>query len=75
MPFTCEGEAYRSYFSPFSKCAGKNVPFSCEREAYRSYFSPFSKCAGKICRLRVNGRPIGHIFRRFQNVLASIFNV
>ena len=33
---------------------------------------PFSKSAGKkMCRFRVNGRPIRHIFHRFQNVPAS----
>ena len=28
-------------------------------------------CRQKICRFRVNGRPIRHIFHRFQNVAAS----
>ena len=38
---------------------------------------PFSKstvfklCRQKMCRFRVNGRPIRHIFHRFQNVPAS----
>ena len=42
---------------PFSKCAGKSFVFKI--------------CRRKMCRFRVNGRPIRHIFHRFQNVPAS----
>ena len=31
----------------------------------------FEICRQKMCRFRMNGRPIHHIFHRFQNVLAS----
>ena len=31
----------------------------------------FKMCRQKMCRFRVNGRPIRHIFHRFQNVPAS----
>ena len=31
----------------------------------------FEICRQKMCRFRVNGRPIRHIFHRFQNVPAS----
>ena len=44
---------------------------------FRPVRVPFSKstvfeiCWQKMCRFRVNGRPIRHIFHRFQNVPAS----
>ena len=47
---------------PFSKSAG-SVPFS--------KFTVFKICRQKMCRFRVNGRPIRHIFHRSQNVPAS----
>ena len=79
--YRVNGRPIRHIFHRF-----QNVPVSCEREAYPSHFSSFSKCAGivwtgglsvtflivfEMCRYRVNGRPIRHIFHRFQNVLVS----
>ena len=67
----------RHVFHRFQNLPATNVPFSCEREAYASCFSPFSKstvfkiCRQKMCRFRVNGRPMLHIFHRFQNLSAS----
>ena len=51
----------------FTRCCFKFIPVRV----------PFSKsivfeiCRQKMCRFRVNGRPIRHIFHRFQNVPAS----
>ena len=55
------------HFQVFTRCRSQNV----------SVGVPFSKstvfkiCRQKMCRFRVNGRPIRHIFHRFQNVPAS----
>ena len=46
----------------FKKCAGYIFVF----KIYR-----FQICRQKMCRFRVNGMPIRHIFYRFQNVPAS----
>ena len=45
-----------------SKCAGESSVF----KIYR-----FQNLPTKMCRFRVNGRPIRHIFHRFQNLPAS----
>ena len=55
------------HFQVFTRCRFQNVsvrvPFS------RS--TVFRICRQKLCRFHVNGRPIRHIFHRFQNVPAS----
>ena len=49
------------HFRVFTRCRFQNVPISV----------PFSKSAGKKMPFLVNGRPVCHIFHRFQNVPAS----
>ena len=55
------------HFRVFTRCRFQNVPVRV----------PFSKstvfriCRQIMCLFRVNGRPIRHIFHRFQNVPAS----
>ena len=55
------------HYRVFTRCCFK----------FMSVRAPFSKsiafkiCRQKMCRFRVNGRPIRHIFHRFQNVPAS----
>ena len=55
------------HFRVFTRCCFQNVlvivPFS------KSIV--FKTCRLKMCRFRVKGRPIRHIFHRFQNVPAS----
>ena len=58
---------YLHHCRVFTRCCFKSIPVKV----------PFSKstvfkiCRQKMCRFRVNGRPIRHIFHRFQNVPAS----
>ena len=62
-------------------CSNSAVSKMCRLDKSRSnrfhVRVPFSKstvfkiCRQKICRFHVNGRPIRHIFHRFQNVPAS----
>ena len=58
---------YLHHCRVFTRCFFKymlvRVPFSKS--------SDFEICRQKMCRFRVNGRPIRHIFHRFQNVPAS----
>ena len=55
------------HFQVLARCCFQNV----------LVIVPFSKstvskiCQQKMCRFRVNGKPIRHIFHRFQNVPAS----
>ena len=55
------------HFQVFTRCRFQNAPVRV----------PFSKstvfkiCRQKMCRFRLNGRPIRHIFHRSQNVPAS----
>ena len=56
-----------SSFSSVHRMSFQNVPVG----APFSKSSVFEICRQKMCRFRVNGRPIRHIFHRFQNVLAS----
>ena len=55
------------HYRVFTRCCLKSrpvrVPFSNS--------TVFEICRQKMCRFRVNGRPIRHIFHRFQNVPAS----
>ena len=55
------------HFRVFTRCCFQNVlvivPFSKS--------TVFKICRQRMCRLHVNGRPIRHIFHRFQNVAAS----
>ena len=55
------------HFGVFTRCRFQNVPV----RAPFSKSTVFKICRQKICRFRVNGRPIRHIFHRFQNVPAS----
>ena len=58
---------YFHQFQVFTRCRFQNV-------LVRAQFSKstvFKMCRQKMCRFRVNGKPIRHIFRRFQNVPAS----
>ena len=58
---------YFQSFQVFTRCRFQNV-------LVRVQFSKctvFKMCRQKMCRFRVNGRPIRHIFHRFQNVPAS----
>ena len=58
---------YFQNFQVFTRCRFQNVPVRVQ--FYK--FSVFKMCRQKMCRFRVNGRPIRHIFHRFQNVPAS----
>ena len=55
------------HFRVFTRCCFQNVlvivPFSKS--------TTFKICWQKMCRFHLNGRPIRHIFHRFQNVPAS----
>ena len=51
------------HFRVFTRCRFQIVPVGVLFQNL-----PFSRSAGKVCSLRVNGRPIRHIFHRFQNV-------
>ena len=55
------------HFRVFTRCCFQTVlvilPFSKS--------TVFKICRRKMCRFRVNGRPIRHIFHRFQNVAVS----
>ena len=55
------------HFQVFTRCRFQNVPI----RAPFSKSTVFKLCRQKMCRFRVNGRPIRHIFHRFQNVPAS----
>ena len=58
---------YFHHFQVFTQCRFKNVPVRIQF----SKSTVFKMCLQKMCRFRVNGRPIRHIFHRFQNVPAS----
>ena len=55
------------HFSVLTRCCFQNVPV---RVPF-SRSTVFEICRQKMCRFRVNGRPIRHIFHRFQNVPVS----
>ena len=55
------------HFQVFTECRLQNVPV----RAPFSKSTVFEICRQKMCRFRLNGRPIRHIFHRFQNVPAS----
>ena len=55
------------HFRVFTQSRFQNVPL----RAPFSKSTVFKICRQKMCRFRVNGRPIRHIFHRFQNVPAS----
>ena len=58
---------YFQNFHVFTRCRFQNVPVRVQF----SKFTFFKICRQKMCRFRVIGRPIRHIFHRFQNVPAS----
>ena len=58
---------YFHHFQVFTRCRFQNVPVRVQF----SKSTVFKMCRQKMCRFRVNGRPICHIFHRFQNVPAS----
>ena len=55
------------HFRVFTQCRFQNVPV---RVPF-SKSTTFKICMRKMCRFRVKGRPICHIFHRFHNVSAS----
>ena len=56
-----------NHFQVFTRCRFQNVLV----RVPISKSTVFEICRQKMCHFRVNGRPIHHIFHRFQNVLAS----
>ena len=58
---------YFQHYQVFTQCRFQKVPVRVQF----SKSTVFKMCWQKMCRFRVNGRPIHHIFHRFQNVLAS----
>ena len=77
--FTFTPRIDRSHPKSAEKCC-VYIIFECSHDAvskmcrveFRFLNLPFSKSAWKkMCRFRINGRPIRHIFHRFQNVPAS----
>ena len=58
---------------PFSRLSGaRTMPFqNVSVTISHSKSTVFKICRQKMCRFHVNGRPIRHIFHRFQNMSAS----